>query len=250
MEGSISLESVRFVYPSRPNVTVLHKMDLEVETGKMVALVGESGSGKSTIVGLVERFYDALGGAVRIDGIDLRQLPLAWVRDHIGLVSQEPTLFALTVKENIILGRPNATDEEVKAAAAAANAAGFIERLPEGYDTYVGERGVQLSGGQKQRVAIARAVLKDPRVLLLDEATSALDAESERLVQDALEKLMQGRTTIVVAHRLSTIRRADTIAVMNKGQIVEQGTHDELLTTKPDGAYARLIRLQQSAGAS
>ena len=213
----------------------------------MVALVGESGSGKSTIIGLVERFYDIGSGNLTIDGSELRFLPLRWVRDNVGLVSQEPTLFALTVKENIKLGRPNATDEEVYAAAVAANAADFIERLPESYDTYIGERGVQLSGGQKQRVAIARAVLKDPKVLLLDEATSALDAESERLVQAALEKLMEGRTTIVVAHRLSTIRRADVIAVMKKGRIVEQGTHDELLQD-PDGAYSSLVRLQQSAG--
>lgn len=180
MSGNVSLQGVHFVYPARPEVTVLRKLDLEVEAGMMVALVGESGSGKSTIIGLVERFYDILGGSIKVDGVEMRKLPLRWIRDNVGLVSQEPTLFAMTVKENIKLGRPEATDEEVRAAAVAANAAGFIEKLPEGYDTFVGERGVQLSGGQKQRVAIARAMIKDPKVLLLDEATSALDAESER----------------------------------------------------------------------
>uniref|UniRef100_A0A061SI39 ATP-binding cassette, subfamily B (MDR/TAP), member 1 n=1 Tax=Tetraselmis sp. GSL018 TaxID=582737 RepID=A0A061SI39_9CHLO len=245
MVGSIVLDSVTFKYPNRPDVTVLQKLDLSINSGQMVALVGESGSGKSTIIGLVERFYDTAAGAVRIDGVDIKQLPIRWVRDNVGLVSQEPTLFAMTVKENIKLGRPNATDEEVREAAEHANAAAFIEALPEGYDTLVGDRGASLSGGQKQRVAIARAVLKDPRVLLLDEATSALDAENERLVADALEKLMAGRTTIVVAHRLSTIRNANVIAVMEHGKIVEQGTHDELLANNQNGPYARLIRLQQ-----
>ena len=246
MTGAVGLSSVRFSYPSRPGQEVLHSLSLEVPAGKMVALVGESGSGKSTIVGLVERFYDASAGSVKLDGREIRELPLRWVRANVGLVSQEPTLFSMTVKENIKLGVPTATDEEVVAAATTANAHGFIAKLPEGYDTLIGEQGVQLSGGQKQRVAIARAVLKDPRVLLLDEATSALDAESERLVQDALERLMEGRTTVVVAHRLSTIRKANTIAVMKTGRIIEQGSHDELLC-KPDGAYSSLISLQQAA---
>eukprot|EP00873_Tetraselmis_striata_P012568 jgi/Tetstr1/432832/TSEL_022182.t2 len=245
--GELAFTNVAFTYPARRDVTIFKDLCLSVDAGRMVALVGESGSGKSTVIGLTERFYDVAAGSVTLDGRDLRDLPLSWVREHVGLVSQEPTLFAMTVADNIKLGRPGATDEEVAAAAATANAAGFIEKLPEGYGTYVGERGVQLSGGQKQRVAIARAVLKDPRVLLLDEATSALDAESERLVQDALEKLMAGRTTVVVAHRLSTIRRADIIAVMKKGVIVERGTHDELLRI-PDGAYSALVRLQQAAG--
>lgn len=245
--GQLAFTNVAFSYPARPDVTIFRDLHLSVEAGKMVALVGESGSGKSTVIGLVERFYDVAGGAVTLDGADMRSLPLTWVRNHVGLVSQEPTLFAMTVADNIKLGRPGASDAEVHAAAVTANAAGFIEKLPEGYNTYVGERGVQLSGGQKQRVAIARAVLKDPAILLLDEATSALDAESERLVQDALEKLMAGRTTVVVAHRLSTIRRADVIAVMKKGVIVERGSHDELLAD-PNGAYASLVRLQQAAG--
>mmetsp|Transcript_10713 Transcript_10713/g.25404 ORF Transcript_10713/g.25404 Transcript_10713/m.25404 type:complete len:1267 (+) Transcript_10713:289-4089(+) len=248
MNGAIQLENVRFVYPSRPEVTVLKKLDLTVEPGKIAALVGESGSGKSTIVGLLERFYDVAGGSVSIDGVDVRKLPLKWVRDNLALVSQEPTLFAMTVRENIKLGRPNATNEEVEDAATLANAAEFIRSLPEGFETLVGERGTNLSGGQKQRIAIARAVLKDPSVLLLDEATSALDTESEQLVADALEKLMQGRTTIIVAHRLSTIRRAHVIAVMKSGQIIEQGTHEQLLKEQPEGIYSSLISLQQSGG--
>jgi len=245
LAGNVSMHRVAFRYPNRESVVVFRDLSLTVPAGRTLALVGESGSGKSTVISLLERFYDVGGGAVRVDGRDLRELPLRWLRDNVGLVSQEPTLFGMSVKENIKLGRPGATDEEVEAAARTANAAGFIEELPEGYDTLLGEKGIQLSGGQKQRVAIARAVLKDPRVLLLDEATSALDAESERLVQDALEKLMAGRTTVVVAHRLSTIRKADSIAVMRAGHIVEQGSHEELLRD-PEGAYASLIRLQQA----
>lgn len=207
-----------------------------------MALVGESGSGKSTVVSLIERFYDPQEGAVLLDGVDIKTLNLQWLRSQIGLVSQEPVLFNMTVADNIRYGRPQASMEEVVAAAKAANAHGFIEALPEGYHTRLGEGSIQLSGGQKQRVAIARAVVKDPKVLLLDEATSALDAESERIVQDALDRLMVGRTTVVIAHRLSTVRDADAIAVVYKGRIVEQGTHTELL--EKGGSYARLVAHQ------
>ncbi|GAB4820940.1 hypothetical protein N2152v2_007986 [Parachlorella kessleri] len=245
--GSIELREVTFAYPLRPEVQVFRKFTLTIPAGQMVALVGESGSGKSTIIGLIERFYDPQGGQVLLDGRDLRDLNLHWLRSYMALVSQEPVLFNMSVIENIRYGRPDATLEQAMEAARAANAHTFIEALPEGYDTRVGESGIQLSGGQKQRVAIARAIIKDPRVLLLDEATSALDAESERVVQDALDKLMVGRTTVVVAHRLSTVRDADAIAVVVKGKVVEQGTHDELMT-KAQGAYAKLVRNQMTRG--
>ena len=215
---------------------------LVVAAGTTVAIVGESGSGKSTVVQLIERFYDPQSGTVLLDDVDIRTLNLHWLRAQIGLVSQEPVLFNMTVADNIRYGRPDATLESVIAAAKAANAHSFIEALPEGYDTLLGEGAIQLSGGQKQRVAIARAVVKDPKVLLLDEATSALDAESERVVQDALDKLMVGRTTIVIAHRLSTIKDADSIAVVYKGHLVEQGTHEDLVAK--GGSYARLVSHQ------
>ncbi|KAL0036182.1 hypothetical protein WJX79_007336 [Trebouxia sp. C0005] len=245
-EGNVALRNVHFAYPARPENPVFKDFCLQVPSGKTVALVGESGSGKSTVVGLIERFYDPQQGQVMLDGQDVRNVPLAWLRRQVGLVSQEPVLFATTIRQNIVFGRPGASQQEVEEAAKAANAHKFITSLPKGYDTTVGERGVQMSGGQKQRIAIARAILKNPKVLLLDEATSALDSESERLVQAALEGLMAGRTTLVVAHRLSTIMSADLIAVVRQGEIVEQGNHSDLIL-KPNGAYATLVRLQASA---
>eukprot|EP00198_Chlamydomonas_reinhardtii_P007814 XP_001697151.1 MDR-like ABC transporter [Chlamydomonas reinhardtii] len=246
VRGEVQLIDVDFAYPSRPDVLLFDRFNLHVPAGKTVALVGSSGSGKSTVVQLIERFYDPLAGTVTLDGMDLRSLPLRWLRNQVGLVSQEPTLFATTIYENIAIGTKNASAEEVEAAARAANAHTFISNLPQGYETQVGERGVQLSGGQKQRIAIARAILKSPKVMLLDEATSALDTRSEALVQAALDRLVVGRTTVVVAHRLSTIKNADSIAVVQGGRIVEQGTHEELLRD-PDGAYSVLVKLQMEA---
>lgn len=246
VRGDIELRSVKFAYPARPDVNVFDGFDLTVPAGKTVALVGSSGSGKSTVVGLIERFYDPAEGQVLLDGRDLKSLKLTWLRDQVGLVSQEPTLFATTIYENIAMGKPGCSRAEVEAAAEAANALRFIRLLPKGFETKVGERGVALSGGQKQRIAIARAVLKNPKVLLLDEATSALDSESERVVQAALDRMVVGRTTVVVAHRLSTIKNADVIAVVQQGVIVEQGTHEELLRD-PLGAYSTLVKLQVQA---
>lgn len=247
-KGEIELKDVTFHYPSRPSVTVFSHFNLVIPAGKTVALVGESGSGKSTIVGLIERFYDPSSGLVLLDGVDLRQYNLRWLRKQIGIVSQEPLLFASSILDNIRFGKPSATMEEVEAAAKAANAYDFITGLPDGFNTLVGERGMQLSGGQKQRVAIARAVVKQPRIMLLDEATSALDARAEREVQEALDKIMVGRTSIVVAHRLSTIRDADLIALVFRGSILEQGTHDELMAI-PDGGYKSLVATQMGSRA-
>ncbi len=210
--------------------------------GEVLALVGPSGSGKTTLVALIPRLWDVIGGSIRIDGRDVRSVTVESLRTQIGLVPQEATLFGGTIRENIRYGRLDAADAEIEAAAKAANAHDFVTALPDGYDTVVGDRGSKLSGGQRQRISIARAILKDPPILLLDEATSALDNESERLVQEALEHLMRGRTTVIVAHRLSTIRAADRIAVLDDGWLVELGTHDELLAR--DGLYARLYRLQ------
>ncbi|GLC41172.1 hypothetical protein PLESTM_001163200 [Pleodorina starrii] len=246
VRGEIELRGVNFSYPSRPDVLIFRDFNLHVPAGKTVALVGSSGSGKSTVVQLIERFYDPLAGSVTLDGVDLRSLPLKWLRNQVGLVSQEPTLFATSIYENIAIGLPGASAEQVEAAARAANAHGFIHNLPQGYDTQVGERGVQLSGGQKQRIAIARAILKGPKVMLLDEATSALDTRSEALVQAALDRLVVGRTTVVVAHRLSTIKGADAIAVVQAGRVVERGTHEELLRDE-NGAYSILVKLQMQA---
>ena len=243
--GLVELDGVRFRYPTRPDMPVLNEVSLRVEPGEVVAVCGPSGAGKSTIASLLLRFYDPEEGAVRLDGHDLRTLDPDALRRHIGVVSQEPILFATTIAENIRYGRPDATDEEVRAAAQAANADGFIQAFTEGYSTLVGERGVRLSGGQKQRVAIARALLKDPRLLVLDEATSALDAENEHLVQEALERLMQGRTTIVIAHRLSTIQGADRVVVLDGGRVVEQGSHAELV--RHDGLYKKLVERQFAA---
>ncbi|KAG0586096.1 hypothetical protein KC19_2G063800 [Ceratodon purpureus] len=242
--GDIEFKHVAFTYPNRPDVQIFRDLNLKVRAGKSLALVGASGSGKSSVIALLERFYDPTSGRVLVDGKDIRKINLKSLRRRIALVSQEPALFATTIYENILYGRETATEQEVRAAAMAANAHNFISALPDSYNTQVGERGVQLSGGQKQRVAIARAVLKDPSILLLDEATSALDAESEKIVQEALDRLMEGRTSVIVAHRLSTIRNADSIAVIADGSIIEEGTHNDLVS-KSEGAYANLVRLQQ-----
>ncbi|KAF9626088.1 hypothetical protein IFM89_030756 [Coptis chinensis] len=243
IRGEIELHHVDFSYPARPDLTVFKDFNLRIRAGKSQALVGASGSGKSSVIALIERFYDPTAGKVLIDGKDIRRLNLKSLRLKIGLVQQEPALFATSIFENIAYGKEGATEAEVIEAARAANVHGFVSSLPDGYKTPVGERGVQLSGGQKQRIAIARAVLKDPTILLLDEATSALDAESECVLQEALERLMRGRTTVLVAHRLSTIRGVDNIGVVQDGRIIEQGSHAELLS-RPDGAYCRLLQLQ------
>lgn len=242
VEGRLRTEGLRFAYPSRPDRVVLDGLDLTLNPGTVTALVGPSGAGKSTIAALLSRLYDPQGGRILLDDRELRELDLDALRKEIGVVRQEPTLFATSIAENIRYGRLEATDAEVEAAARAANAHEFISAFPEGYQTLVGERGVRLSGGQKQRVAIARALLKDPRILVLDEATSALDAESEHLVQEALERLMRGRTTLVIAHRLSTVKAADRIVVLDGGRAVQEGTHAELLSQ--DGLYRRLVERQ------
>ncbi|AQK44059.1 ABC transporter B family member 19 [Zea mays] len=247
VHGNIEFKEVAFSYPSRPDVMIFRDFSLFFPAGKTAAVVGGSGSGKSTVVALIERFYDPNQGQVLLDNVDIKTLQLKWLRDQIGLVNQEPALFATTILENILYGKPDATMAEVEAAATSANAHSFIALLPNGYNTHVGDRGLQLSGGQKQRIAIARAMLKNPKLLLLDEATSALDAGSESIVQEALDRLMVGRTTVVVAHRLSTIRCVDMIAVIQQGQVVETGTHDELLAKGSSGAYAALIRFQETA---
>ncbi|XWS46385.1 hypothetical protein CRYUN_Cryun14cG0061200 [Craigia yunnanensis] len=244
IRGDIELRDVYFSYPARPEEQIFSGFSLSIPSGTTTALVGQSGSGKSTVISLIERFYDPQAGEVLIDGINLKEFQLRWIRGKIGLVSQEPVLFTSSIRDNIAYGKEGATTEEIKAAAELANAAKFIDKLPQGLDTMVGEHGTQLSGGQKQRVAIARAILKDPRILLLDEATSALDAESERVVQEALDRIMGNRTTVIVAHRLSTVRNADMIAVIHQGKMVEKGSHSELLKD-PEGAYSQLIRLQE-----
>ncbi|XP_051207851.1 ABC transporter B family member 1 [Lolium perenne] len=245
--GRLELKNVEFAYPSRPDMPVLRSFSLTVPAGKTIALVGSSGSGKSTVVSLIERFYDPSSGEIMLDGVELKDLKLRWLRSQIGLVSQEPALFATSIRENLLLGRDSATQVEMEEAARVANAHSFIIKLPDGYDTQVGERGLQLSGGQKQRIAIARAMLKNPAILLLDEATSALDSESEKLVQEALDRFMIGRTTLVIAHRLSTIRKADLVAVLQAGAVSEMGPHDDLMARGDSGAYAKLIRMQEQA---
>ncbi|VAI48198.1 unnamed protein product [Triticum turgidum subsp. durum] len=246
VEGNIHFRDVRFAYPSRPDVVILDRLSLDFPAGKIVALVGGSGSGKSTVVSLIERFYEPLSGAVLLDDHDIRDLDVKWLRGQIGLVNQEPALFATSIRENILYGKSDATADEIDHAAKLSEAITFINNLPERYETQVGERGIQLSGGQKQRIAISRAILKNPSILLLDEATSALDAESEKSVQEALDRVMVGRTTVVIAHRLSTIRNADTIAVVDGGRIVETGTHEQLMAN-PLSAYSSLIQLQEAA---
>lgn len=244
--GEVRFENVEFQYPSRPDRSALHNFTLNVEPGKTVALVGPSGAGKTTVFQLLQRFYDPQGGNIYIDGVEVRDADPRDIRSTIGLVPQSPVIFAASAADNIRFGRPDATDAEVKAAAEAAQAAEFISQLPEGYNAYLGERGVRLSGGQRQRIAIARAILRNPAILLLDEATSALDAESERLIQIALNEVMKNRTSLVIAHRLATVVQADALAVLEDGRLVDLGTHQELIAK--DGLYAKLAKLQFDQG--
>jgi ATP-binding cassette subfamily B protein len=243
--SAVDFEAINFHYPSRPTQAALSDFNLHVSPGETVALVGASGAGKSTVFQLLLRFYDPDQGSIRLDGVATRELALADLRHRVGIVPQDAVIFSTSALENIRYGKPEASDAEVHAAAAAAFADGFIRALPEGYDTFLGERGVRLSGGQRQRIAIARAMLKNAPLLLLDEATSALDAESERMVQAALESAMQGRTTLVIAHRLATVQQADRIVVLDHGRIVEQGTHESLVAAR--GVYAKLAALQFTA---
>lgn len=252
VQGRVALSGVWFGYEAQPTSNanpsanpeafILKDLNLTIEPGEILALVGPSGAGKSTLVNLIPRFYDVQHGSISIDGYDLRSVQLRSLREQIGIVPQETLLFSGTIRENILYGKLDANQSELEAAARAANAHDFITALPQGYNTIVGERGVKLSGGQRQRVAIARAILKDPRILILDEATSSLDSESEYLVQEALERLMRGRTSIIIAHRLSTVRRADRIAVLAAGRLIEVGRHEELLSH--NGLYARLYAMQ------
>ncbi|MCC6372903.1 MAG: ATP-binding cassette domain-containing protein [Bacteroidia bacterium] len=242
-KGEIEFKNISFNYPSRPDFTVLKNVNFKVDAGQTVALVGSSGSGKTTIASLILRFYDPSGGVLSIDGVDTKSLSLTELRKKIALVPQDVILFAGSIKDNIAYGKPNATEAEIEEAARKANAYQFIESFPEKFNTLVGERGIQLSGGQRQRIAIARAVLKNPSILVLDEATSSLDSESEHLVQEALDKLMVGRTSIVIAHRLATIRNADKIVVLQHGSIAEMGTHQELMLNE-EGFYHKLSRMQ------
>jgi len=243
LQGEIHFEDVKFSYPTRNDVQVLKGLNLTVGAGEKVALVGHSGAGKSTIIQLLMRFYPLASGQIKVDDQNIESLSITGYRQNIGIVPQEIILFGGSIRENIAYGKPNASDEEIIAAAEKANAWLFIKDFPEGLDTLVGERGVKLSGGQRQRIAIARAILKDPKILILDEATSSLDAESENLVQQALDELMKDRTTIIIAHRLATIRKVDKIFVLKEGQISEQGSHQELLESE-NGTYSNLVKLQ------
>jgi subfamily B ATP-binding cassette protein MsbA len=246
VRGEVEFRDVAFRYQAGATALTLENLSLRMRPGEVVALVGPSGAGKTTIASLLPRFWDVEGGAVLLDGIDVRHLALGDLRRAIGTVPQEPVLFSGTIADNISYARPDASDDEIEAAARVANAHEFVDRLPERYQTLVGERGVKLSGGQRQRIAIARAVLKDPAVLILDEATSSLDNESERLVEAALERLLYGRTTLIIAHRLSTVQRADRLVVLDRGRIVEEGTHAELL--RNGGVYAKLFQMQWRNG--
>lgn len=242
-DGEVSFENISFSYPSRRDFQVLKNISFKADKGETIAIVGPSGAGKSTITNLILRFYNPDSGKIWIDGKDAQDYSLTELRSQMAIVPQDVLLFGGSIKENIGYGKSNATLEEIKDAARKANALDFIESFPDKFETKVGERGIQLSGGQRQRIAIARAVLKNPSILLLDEATSSLDSESERLVQEALDKLMEGRTSLVIAHRLSTIRKADKIIVIDKGEVKESGTHEELITIT-DGLYRSLSKLQ------
>jgi ABC-type multidrug transport system fused ATPase/permease subunit len=241
--GNISFENVQFSYPTRPDMAVLRDISLEVSAGRKIALVGYSGAGKSTVVQLLMRYYQPQGGRISVDGQNIQTLDITAYRQNIAVVPQEVMLFGGTIRENIAYGKPNATEQEIMEAARKANALEFILSFPEQMETIVGERGIKLSGGQRQRIAIARAILKDPKILILDEATSSLDAESEKLVQEALDGLMENRTTIIIAHRLATVRNVDCIYVIKDGVILETGTHEELVLNE-NGLYAGLIKLQ------
>lgn len=246
LQGEVEFQNIKFTYPSRPESIVLDNFSLKIPSGQSIALVGTSGSGKSTAIALLQRFYDVNEGTVKIDGIDIKKLNLKWIRSKMGLVSQDHALIGTSIKENIMFGKVDASFDEIYAAAKTANAHNFIRQLPDGYDTKVGERGALLSGGQKQRIAIARAIIKNPIILLLDEATSALDSESEKLVQNALDQASMGRTTLIVAHKLSTIKRADQIAVVDSGTITEIGTHEDLINNR-NSHYSKLVKLQRIA---
>ena len=245
VEGNIKFTNVHFQYPTRPYVRVLKGLNIEVKSGQYAALVGPSGCGKSTTIGLTERFYEATKGKIEIDGIDITKINVNNLREHIALVSQEPSLYDMSIKENILFGcKPNQspTQEDIERVCIEANIHDFIVSLPNGYETMVGNKGTQLSGGQKQRIAIARALIRNPKILLLDEATSALDSESEKVVQKALDAAAKGRTTLAIAHRLSTIQHADVIFVIKDGKVVEKGTHQELLAQ--NGTYFNMVQEQ------